>query len=81
MAHQRAGGGKLCSPHSVKAFGDKNPPKMGRFYPNWIILFIFIHLNAFGVEKVEESSHETMFTGRTQFGKTRFETFQVCFEA
>jgi len=33
------------------------------------------------VEKVEELAHGTIFTGETQFGKTRFETFRECFEA
>jgi len=45
-----------------------------------MILF-FIHLDAFGVEKVEELAHVTVFTGGTQFGKTRFETFREHFEA
>jgi len=54
---------------------------MGRCDPNWIIILFFIHLDAFGVEKVEESAHGTIFTDGTQFGKTRFETFQENFDA
>ena len=64
-----------------KIFWDQNPPKMGRCHSNWIIILFFIHLNGFGVEKVEESTHRTIFTSGTQFRKTRFETFQECFEA
>ena len=48
---------------------------------NWIIMFFVIHLDAFGVEKVDESSHGTIFTSGTQFGETGSETFQVHFEA
>ena len=81
MVHQREGGGKISSPHSVKAFGDQNPPKMGRCDLNWIIIFFVIHLDTFGVEKGEESSHRTVFTRGTQFGKMRSETFWECFEA
>ena len=41
---------------------------MGRCDMDWIIFF-FIHLDAFGVEKVEELAHGTVFTDGTQFGK------------
>ena len=41
----------------------------------------FIHLDAFGVEKVEELAHEIIFTGETQFRETRSETFRKNFEA
>jgi len=74
------GGGKFSSPHSVKDFGDQNPPKIGRCGLNWIIILFFIHIDAFGVEKVDESNHEIVLTSRTQFGETGFETFE-CFEA
>jgi len=43
---------------------------MGRCDPNWITILLFIHIDAFGVEKVEELAHETVFTSGTQFGKT-----------
>jgi len=49
--------------------------------PNWIIIFFVIHLNAFGVEKAEESTNETVFTGGTQFGETGSETFWERFES
>ena len=48
---------------------------------NWIIILFFIHIDAFGVEKVEESTHRTVFTGGTQYDETRFVTFQEHFEA
>ena len=32
---------------------------------NWIIILFFIHLNEFGVKKVEQLAHGTIFTGRT----------------
>ena len=80
MVHQREGGGKISSPHLVKYFGAKTPPKMGRCDPNWIIMLFVIHLDAFGVEKLEDSTHETIFTSRTQFGKTHSETFYKSFE-
>ena len=80
MVHQREGVGKISSPHSLKDFGDENPPKMGRCDLNWIIIFSVIHLNAFGVEKVEESSHGTVFTSETQFGEMGSEAFQERFE-
>lgn len=32
---------------------------------NWIIILFYIHLDTFGVEKVEESAHGTLFTGGT----------------
>jgi len=64
MVHRREGGGKISSPHLVKYFGRQKPPKMRRCDPNWIIIFLLIHLNAFGVEKVEELAHRTVFTGR-----------------
>lgn len=48
--------------------------------PYWIIVFVFIHLYAFIVEKAVESSHQTIFTGGNQFGKMGFETFEECFE-
>jgi len=46
-----------------------------------IIILFFIHLDAFRVEVVEESTHGTVFINWTQFGKTRSRTFQECFEA
>ena len=60
MVHQRDGGGKISSSHSVKSFGDQMPPKMGRCDLDWIIILFFIHINAFRVEKVEESTHGTI---------------------
>lgn len=36
---------------------------------NWIIIFFFIHIDAFGLEKVEESSHEKFFTGGRSLAK------------
>ena len=42
---------------------------------------IFMHLNAFKVEKMEESSHRTIFTGDTHFGNLRSETSRQYFEA
>ena len=54
---------------------------MGRCDLDWIIVLFFIHLDAFRVKKVEESTHETIFTDMTQFAETRSETFQDRFEA
>lgn len=48
---------------------------------DWIIILFYIHLNAFRVENVEESTHRTIFTGGIQVGKTHFETFRELFEA
>jgi len=53
MVHQREGGGRTSSPHSIKYFGDQKPPKMGRCDLDWIIIFFVIHLDEFGVEKEE----------------------------
>lgn len=75
MVHQREGGGKHSSPHSVKYFGNQNPSKMGRCDLDCIIILFFTHLDAFGVVKVEESSHGAIPTDGTQFGKTRSEPF------
>lgn len=80
MVHQREGEGKFSSPHLVKALWDQNPPKIGRCDPDWIIILFFIHLDAFREEKVEESSHGTIFTGGTQFGKIGSETFWERFQ-
>lgn len=52
---------KIYSPHWVDAFGDQNPPKMGVYDLDWMSIFFFIHLDAFKVEKVEESMHKTIF--------------------
>ena len=41
----------------------------------------FIYIDAFLVEKVDESAHGVVFTGGTQFGKTGFEAFREQFEA
>ena len=71
MVHQREGGGKISSPHSLKYFGDQKSPKMGRCDPNWITILFVIHLNALRVEKVEESPHMTVFSGETQFYEMR----------
>ena len=81
MVHQRDGGGKNSSPHSLEAFRDQKPLKMGRCDPDWIIILFAIHLDAFGMGKVEESAHETVFTGGTHFGKIGSETFREHFEA
>ena len=54
---------------------------MGRCDPNWIIIFFVMHLDAFGEEKVEASTHGTIFTGRTQFAETGSKTFSEHFEA
>ena len=81
MVQQREGGGKTSSPHLVKSFGDQKPPKMGRCDLNWIIILFSIHLDVFGVEKREESTHETFFTEKTQFGETKSKTLWECFEA
>jgi len=48
---------------------------------NWIIIYLVIYLDAFGVEKVEELAHEIVFTGRTQFHKSESEIFWEHFEA
>jgi len=71
----------MSSPHSTKYFEDQNAPKMGRYDSDWIIILFFIHLNAFEVEKVEESYHGAVFIGGTQFGKMGPQTFEECFEA
>jgi len=44
MVHLREGGETNSPPHLVEAFGDQNPPKMGRRDPGWIIILFFIHL-------------------------------------
>ena len=75
MVHQREGGGKISSPYQVTAFGGQKPPKMERCDPNWIIILFVIHLDAFVVEKLEESSHEVFFIGMTQFSETTSQTF------
>lgn len=49
--------------------------------PDWIIILIFIHINAFRVEKVEDSIHKTILINVSQFGKLRFKTFRMQFEA
>ena len=49
--------------------------------PNWIIILFVIHIDAFRVKKLEESTHGTVFTDESQFGETRSETFPKCFEA
>lgn len=38
---------------------------VGEPNPDWIIIFFFIHINAFRVEKEEESSHGTAFSSGT----------------
>lgn len=81
MVCQREVGGKISSPHSIKYFGDQNPPKMGRCEMNWIIILFFTHIDAFGVEKVWESTHLTIFTDGAQFGETRSKTLWECFNA
>jgi len=81
MVHKREGGGKISSPNLLKAFGDQKPPKMGRCDLNWVIILFFIYLDALGLEKVEESTHRTVFSGGTQFGEVGFETFWEHFEA
>lgn len=48
---------------------------------DWTIILVFIHVNAFRVEKVEESVHRTLFTSWNYFGKLGFESFWECFEA
>jgi len=57
--------GKISSPHSVEAFGDQNPPKMGRCDLKFIIMLFFIHIDAFRVEKMEELVLRTIFTSDT----------------
>lgn len=54
MVYHRVGGGKISSPYLVEAFGDQNPPKMGRCDLDWIIILFSIPLNAFRVGKMEE---------------------------
>jgi len=75
MVHQREGGGKISSPHSVKDFGDQKPAKMGSCDLNWIIILFSIHINVFGVEKVEDSAHVTIFTSGTSLAKRGLEPF------
>lgn len=41
----------------------------------------FLHLNAFRMKKLEELTHETLFTRRTQFVKSRSKTLSNNFEA
>ena len=48
---------------------------------NWVIIFFFIHIDAFRVEKLEESTHKAIFTDGIQFDKLGFETFVEHFEA
>jgi len=49
--------------------------------PNWIIILFFIHLNAFFMEKVEESAHVTILNGGTHFGEIGSKNFRGHFEA
>ena len=72
---------QISLPQLVKQIGDQNPPKMGRCDPNSIIILFFIHIDAFEVEKVERSAHQTIFTNGTQFGETGYKTFSEHFEA
>ena len=73
----------------IKAFEsiiytNKNHSQEGAQLVIWIgsLYFFSIHLNAFGVEKVEGSTHTNIFfTSRNQFGETQSETFQEGFEA
>jgi len=44
-------------------------------------LYFFIHLDAFGVEKVEESAHRTFLPAIPNLAKMEYETFRECFEA
>jgi len=46
----------------------------------WFIILFFIHIDAFRVEKLEESTHKTIFTDGIQFDKVGFETFGEHFE-
>ena len=75
MVHEREGGGNISSPHLVKYFEKEKPTKMVRCDKNSIIIRFSIHLDAFGVGEVEESTHGTIFTSGTQFGETGSETF------
>lgn len=50
-------------------------------YLDYIIIFVSIHIDPFGVKKVEESTHESIFNCGTQFEKTGSETFWDHFEA
>jgi hypothetical protein len=54
---------------------------MGRYDPDWIIILFFIYLDAFRVEKIGGINLQGHFSGRSQFGKLGFETFQSHFEA
>lgn len=81
MIDQREDGGKISTPHPIEAFGEKNPPKMGRCDLDWVIISFFIHLDAFRVEKVKELTHEIAFICKTKFGKIRSKTFLEHFEA
>ena len=48
---------------------------------NWIIILFFIHIDRFREEKVEESTHDTVFIDMTQFGKMGSAMFRERFEA
>jgi hypothetical protein len=48
---------------------------------DWIIILFFIYLDAFRVEKIGGIDLKGRFSGRSQFGKLGFGTFQSCFEA
>ena len=50
-------------------------------YFSCIIILFDIHVDAFRMEKVEESTQTTIFIDETQFGKLRSETFSENFEA
>jgi len=49
---------------------------------HWIIMLFFIYIDSFQSEKkMEESTHMTIFTDRTHFGKLGSETFRENFDA
>ena len=71
MVHEIQGGGKFSSPHLVKDFREKNPPKMERCDLDWIIIFLVTYLDAFLEENLEESTHGTVFYRQDLVWKNR----------
>lgn len=53
MVLKGQGRGKFSSSYLVKRFGDWNPPKIGRYDMDCIIILFLIHVDVFRVEKLE----------------------------
>lgn len=54
MVYLREGARNISPPHLAEAFWEQDTMKMGRCDPNSIIIYFFIPLDFFRVEKVKE---------------------------